>query len=278
MSSTHIEDIQAAYGSRAQDYNNSWHMPYAASFVDWVSPIPGDHILDLACGTGLLTLAAKKVVGPEGRVIGVDVTPGMLGIARAAAKKENVDVKFIEHDITDLESIEGDWIPKGGFDIIMCANALVLLPDPFSAMKKWAKLLKPGGRVAVDVPTEDTMVAGLVLEEVGKELSIPPPSHRLWVTDQTSVEKLFEDTGLEVERVWRQDGFGESNMLDAEQGGDLFEKFANSPHWKRFTSREARDKAKELFIEHFKRRVGSDSKVYDGFGLYVGIGRKPLGA
>jgi 2-polyprenyl-3-methyl-5-hydroxy-6-metoxy-1,4-benzoquinol methylase len=59
------------------------------------------------------------------------------------------------HFSSGVEAVEEDVRQRRGFDIVSCCSALVLLADPARAIKKWAKLLKPGGKTIIDVPTED---------------------------------------------------------------------------------------------------------------------------
>jgi len=111
-------------------------------------------VVDLACGTGLVSLGAKQKVGPQGTVISVDVSQGMLKVAQRKAQRDNLEIVFVDHDITDIQALQG-FLPKPaeGFDVITCASALVSLESPQRAIKDWATLLKPRGRLIMDVPT-----------------------------------------------------------------------------------------------------------------------------
>src|ERR1700760_1203231 len=134
---------QRMYGRRAKNYNDSWHPSFAKYVVQYLAPQPGSHILDLACGTGLVSLEAARVVGPNGSVTGVDITDGMLAVAYESLeelKKEEIpigNVQFFKHDITDLDSLES--IKGKTFDGITCASALVLLDSPVEAIRLWTK-------------------------------------------------------------------------------------------------------------------------------------------
>lgn len=101
----------------------------------------GDRVLDLATGTGLNLPHLRELVGEEGRVTGVDVTPAMLNIARARIERRgwnNVEVR--EGDAAALE------FPDASFDKVICAYALSIIPDYARAIQEARRVLVPGGR------------------------------------------------------------------------------------------------------------------------------------
>ena len=69
------------YDSKSWDYDATWHNDFTKRFMTYLDIQPGQHVLDLACGTGLLTFREAEAVGPQGQVVGVDVTPSMLAVA-----------------------------------------------------------------------------------------------------------------------------------------------------------------------------------------------------
>lgn len=151
---------KSMYNNRADSHDISiggWHVELGSDFVEWVAPSSGASVLDLACGTGLVTIPAAKAVGSTGTLIGVDITP--VREARSQELHKNLaTIDWVEHDITSLsevEAIQRIVQQKGGFDIISCCSALVLLADPGKVIKHWASFLKPGGKMIIDVPTED---------------------------------------------------------------------------------------------------------------------------
>jgi len=143
------QHAQVIYGPRAATYDSTWHVAHARDFVKHASLQQGQHVLDLACGTGLVSIPAAGAVGPMGSVTGVDITAEMLEIAKKNAGEDvrckGVDMRFWQHDITDLHTLEGKVVTKGkgGYDCITCASALPLLEDPGRAVKQWA--LKKNG-------------------------------------------------------------------------------------------------------------------------------------
>ena len=86
---------------------------------------PGEHVLDLACGTGLVTLDAARRVGPHGKVLGTDLSGQMIEIARQRAVEQQLsNVTFQRMDAETLD------LPDATFDVVLCALGLMYLPDP----------------------------------------------------------------------------------------------------------------------------------------------------
>jgi ubiquinone/menaquinone biosynthesis C-methylase UbiE len=122
MSTSNTVAISDMYNTRSATYdssNNSLHVHHTKSYLSHLTPYlhPGASLLDLACGTGLLTLPAKSVVG-------VDVSKGMLDIARQKSREQSMDVEWYEHDVSELTPL--NLGSAGGFDVITCAAAAPL--------------------------------------------------------------------------------------------------------------------------------------------------------
>jgi SAM-dependent methyltransferase len=104
-------------------------------------PEPGWNVLDIGCGCGFDSQMAAHYVGPTGRVRGVDLTPEMLGVARAGLERCGLfNVEFIEGRALAL-SVESAWA-----DLIISNGALNLATCKASAFSEIARVLKPGGR------------------------------------------------------------------------------------------------------------------------------------
>ena len=99
----------------------------------------GDHVLDVACGTGVLAREAAKRVGAAGSVTGLDLNEGMLMVA----KRILPDVDWHQGDAADLPFADHR------FDVVVSQFALMYFPDPVAALREMWRVLKPGGRLAV---------------------------------------------------------------------------------------------------------------------------------
>ena len=104
---------------------------------------PGDQVLDLATGTGDLALVFKRIVGPTGKVVGVDVSPEMLASAPKKAQEAQLEVDFFEADATNLP------FEESSFDVCSIAYGIRNVSDPLKALSEMVRVLKPGGRLVV---------------------------------------------------------------------------------------------------------------------------------
>jgi SAM-dependent methyltransferase len=119
-----------------------------AIFAHWVEPMleavalaPGQSVLDVACGTGILTRNAADRVGPAGRAVGSDLNQAMLDVAG----RVRPDIEWRRGDAAALP------FDDDTFDVVTCQAALFFLPDVTAALRDMGRVARPGGTVAVQV-------------------------------------------------------------------------------------------------------------------------------
>ena len=121
-----------------------WFGPIAAGLVEALEPQLGDRALDVGCGKGAVLLRLAEEVGPGGHVVGVDLAPRMVALARAAAAAQLL--ANVEVHVSDAMA---PVVEETGFDLIASSLVLFFLPDPAAALTAWRRLLRPEGRLGV---------------------------------------------------------------------------------------------------------------------------------
>ena len=113
----------------------------APRLVEAAGVVPGQAVLDVACGTGVVARAAADRLGGRGRVVGLDLNQGML----AVAGRLRPDLEWRQGDVADLP------FEDGTFDVVLCQSALMFFPDRVGALREMARVATAGGTVAVQV-------------------------------------------------------------------------------------------------------------------------------
>jgi ubiquinone/menaquinone biosynthesis C-methylase UbiE len=119
--------------------------PWATLLLELARVQPGEHALDAACGTGVVARAASPCVGARGKVTGVDLNPGMLEVARAAADGAGQAIAWREGNLEALPFADGS------FDVVLCQQGLQFCPDKAAAVSELRRVLRDGGRLALSV-------------------------------------------------------------------------------------------------------------------------------
>jgi SAM-dependent methyltransferase len=108
--------------------------------------MPGERVLDVGCGTGIVALDAAARVAPGGDVVGVDLSSRMLGVAQRRAMQERcTNVSFERMNAEQL------GLPDSSFNVALCALALMYMPGPERAVLEMRRVLRPGGRIVLAV-------------------------------------------------------------------------------------------------------------------------------
>jgi len=133
----------------AGDYEAGWRAQLAAAqslLLATVDLQPGERVLDVACGTGLVSFPMLETVGETGAVVGTDISAQMVEQARrVAAERGSANARFERFDAEAMS------LDEALFDAAVCALGLMYVPDPANALAEMHRLLEPGGRAAAAV-------------------------------------------------------------------------------------------------------------------------------
>ena len=155
---------------------------------------PGMRVLDIGCGPGDVSLIAARIVGPTGRVIGIDASPDIVALARQRAAENSVSTVSFEHSTVD------DITPDEPIDAVIGRLILMHLPEPVAALRRLATLVRPGGVIAF---CDFDMTAARSV-----------PWLPTWQTAAEAIASAFRGAGLDpqfgttLHRLFRRAGLG----------------------------------------------------------------------
>lgn len=163
--------------------------PLGLRAMDALSPRAGEVIVDVGCGAGQTVLQIAEQVGPQGRVIGVDIAPLLLDVARERAHGLR-QVSFIEGDAVALD------LPEGSVDAIFSRFGMMALSDHATAFSNFHRMLKPRGRLAFVCwrRLEENELDALPLRAAGLEDLLDPTPFSF--EDPTYVRAVLETAGF----------------------------------------------------------------------------------
>jgi arsenite methyltransferase len=140
--------------ARMLEYEDEWleGLPETAveSFAGTGNPFslgaiePGKRVVDIGCGAGIDSLIAARMIGPEGQVIGIDMTPAMLNKARRAAEEAGLDNAIFRQGYGEELPIDDGWA-----DVVISNGVLNLMPDKAAGLQEMARVLQPDGRLQI---------------------------------------------------------------------------------------------------------------------------------
>ncbi len=197
--------VTALFDRLARGYDHEVLRLFPFSADRMVAHVPiarDDKVLDVATGTGAAALTAAQLVGPGGRVMGIDLSDAML--ARVQEKARALGLSNIDLHCMDAESLE---FRRDYFDVILCGFGLFFVPDMAHAVREWCRVVRPGGWVIFSAfaPGSFEPLAGMLfhaLEEAGliaEEARRAPAWQRL--ADAQVCRALLAGAGLEDVRV-----------------------------------------------------------------------------
>ena len=192
-----------SYDAGAASYDllsGRWSRLYIPTLLAQAGIAVGHRVLDVATGTGEAAILAAGRVGAGGKVVGIDVSRPMLGVA--AAKMAERPIALLQMDAQALA------FKDESFDVVVCQLGLMFLPDAVRALQEWTRVLRSHGHLAVCVwATPDRVpLFGILMDELSRHL--PDQRDVLYqpsaLADVEILERLLAGAGLKAVRVTRE--------------------------------------------------------------------------
>jgi ubiquinone/menaquinone biosynthesis C-methylase UbiE len=205
-----VEHLVEFYDRAAPEYE-SWagglHQKVAGKLVEVAAPRRGEAVLDVGCGTGLVTHLLASAVGARGSVVGIDLSARMLDLARRRSRPNTTLMAMAAERMVFRE---------GSFDLITYGQSLPYLVDPLASLEEAARLLRPRGRVALSLhrrslQTEAQDLFYRVLGDLAARHHLRVPEH--------SPERSVYGERENLPRLLDELGFGKIRMTEMVTGG-----------------------------------------------------------
>lgn len=201
-----LQPFDESFGKNAPENYERYFVPaigepVARDLLNRAELQPGERVLDVACGTGIVTRLASEQVGDSGSVTGLDVNPGMLAVAREVTPS-GLTVEWIE---APAESIP---LPDASFDVVLCQMGLQFMEDRAAALNEMYRVLAPGGRLLVNVPGPAGKVFALFAEALGRQAGPEAAgfvSHVFTLHETREIRQLLENAGFRDAEITEKD-------------------------------------------------------------------------
>ncbi|MFW6027578.1 MAG: class I SAM-dependent methyltransferase, partial [bacterium] len=175
--------------------------PVAESLIAAAAPQSGERVLDVACGTGVVTRMAAERAG-SGLVSGLDMNAGMLEVARASSP-EDLGIEWHE------ASAEAMPLADESYDVVLCQMGLQFMPDKLAALREMRRVLVPGGRLLFNVPGPTPAPFEVLAEVLARRIKPEAAgfAHAVFsLNDADEIRGLLSDAGFRDAEVHASEG------------------------------------------------------------------------
>lgn len=176
-----------------EDFLVRWQFrPWTAVLLAEAAILPGERILDLATGTGIVAREAAPFIGNRGRVVALDINPAMLAVGRSLPEPDGASIEWLEGDAAALP------LPDAAFDVVLCQQGLQYFADRSASAAEVRRVLASGGRALLVVwqalahnPVQEALNAA------GRcRVGVAPLATAFGLGDPAEVRTLFEAAGF----------------------------------------------------------------------------------
>ncbi len=169
--------------------------PWASILLDHAALQPGERMLDVACGTGIVSRLASPMLGEGGSVAALDTSQRMLAVARELPAPPGATIEWHKGNAMRLP------FPEGTFDAVLCQHGLQFMPDRRAAVREMRRVLKPHGRVVAAVwqALARHPVFDALMHSVARRLSLPLADVAVpfSMSDAHELRDLFDAKGFD---------------------------------------------------------------------------------
>lgn len=159
--------------------------PMAEDIIATAALQSGERVLDVACGTGVVTRLAAERVGAAGSVTGLDIHPAMLAVARSATPSD-MSIGWQEGNAESLPC------PDNAFDVVLCQMGLQFVSGKLTALREMRRVLKTGGRSVISVPGPKPRLFAIMSDALARHLGPQPAAFADRVFSMHDVDELKE--------------------------------------------------------------------------------------
>ncbi|MGD0228945.1 MAG: methyltransferase domain-containing protein [Syntrophorhabdales bacterium] len=196
-------EVYSTTAASYDKYGSNAFQVYAQHLLDGAKLKPGQHVLDVACGPGIPSLMVAPLVGKDGAVVGIDLAPGMVELAKKKAEEAGfANITFREADAEALP------FQDDSFDVVLCNHGLVHTTDRVKALEEMWRVLKKGGIIAIS--TWSTPERSLTISVVAKAIrehfpAAIVPGAPMWFDfgPEGVLERALSDAGFDEISVAR---------------------------------------------------------------------------
>lgn len=263
--------ITDSYDERSKNYYwSKWHRDIAHRLVDYHPPKTGQHVLDIATGTGTIPFHCARLIGPQGSAIGVDISTGMINKANAFLKGSQF--RNLSFMVADGEHLE---FSANTFDRIYCANAFFWMEDHLAALKHWHTMSRVGGIVGFTAWPDSSFIWGSLAQRVLDKYGIYYALNRPTASEERCAEIMqlagFENIDIRVVED------GDFITLEAAKGGWLQEDHyapAQYPHPLTGVDPDILKQAEADYDAELEK-MNTDKGIWNDLTMYYIYGTKP---
>ena len=194
MSETSGYQITADTARAREQYTVPYFIrPWAPGLVALAQLRPGERVLDLACGSGVVTRLVAPQVGPTGRVTGLDINAPMLDVARSLPTPDGAPITWVQASAVAMD------LPDAAFDVILCQQGFQFFADKPAALREMRRVLVPAGRLLFSVwkgsGPYQIAIAEALERHVGPDAAKKFRAHRV-VPDADTLHRMLIAAGF----------------------------------------------------------------------------------